>query len=112
MGAWTNALPKPGTQAMKERLTELVALGEEAAIAWAGCRWRATRRCPISAALPPTVQAEQLRRDDAGLPRMPAENSAYLGRALFTDFLLPVELGGSLLLVATVGAIAIAFRRS
>ena len=38
----------------------------------------------------------------------PAENSAYLGRSLFTDYLLPVELGGTLLLVATVGAIAIA----
>lgn len=61
---------------------------------------------------PPTLQAEQVRRDPAGRPRMPAENSAHLGRALFTDFLLPIELGGSLLLVATVGAIAIAFRRS
>ena len=42
---------------------------------------------------------------------MPAENVAYLGRSLFTDFLLPVELGGTLLLVAAIGAIAIATRR-
>ena len=43
---------------------------------------------------------------------MPAENAAYLGRSLFTDYLLPVELGGILLLVATIGAIAIAQRRA
>jgi NADH:ubiquinone oxidoreductase subunit 6 (subunit J) len=39
------------------------------------------------------------------------ENVAPLGRALFTDFLIPVELAGTLLLVATIGAIAIAGRR-
>ncbi len=61
---------------------------------------------------PPTVEFENVRRDEQGLPRMPADNPAYLGRSLFGDFLLPVELGGMLLLVATVGAIAIAFRRS
>jgi len=39
------------------------------------------------------------------------ENVAPLGRTLFTDFLLPVELGGTLLLVATIGAIAISGRK-
>jgi len=39
------------------------------------------------------------------------ENVAPLGRTLFTDYLLPVELGGTLLLVATIGAIAISGRR-
>src|SRR5262249_27153944 len=39
------------------------------------------------------------------------ENVAPLGRTLFTDYLLPVELGGTLLLVATIGAIAICGRR-
>ena len=34
-----------------------------------------------------------------------------IGRSLFTDYLLPVELGGTLLLVATIGAIAITGRR-
>jgi NADH:ubiquinone oxidoreductase subunit 6 (subunit J) len=42
---------------------------------------------------------------------LPGENVAPLGRALFTDYLLPVELGGMLLLVATIGAIAITGRR-
>jgi NADH:ubiquinone oxidoreductase subunit 6 (subunit J) len=39
-----------------------------------------------------------------------AENVAGLGTALFIDYLLAVELGGTLLLVATIGAIAIAHR--
>jgi NADH:ubiquinone oxidoreductase subunit 6 (subunit J) len=53
----------------------------------------------------------ELRHDETGRPPLPAENTAYLGRSLFTDYLLAVELGGTLLLVATVGAIAIAYRR-
>ena len=44
--------------------------------------------------------------------QLPAENVADLGRSLFTDYLLAVELGGTLLLVATIGAIAIAGRRA
>lgn len=39
------------------------------------------------------------------------ENVAPLGLSLFTDYLLAVELGGALLLAATVGAIAIVSRR-
>jgi NADH:ubiquinone oxidoreductase subunit 6 (subunit J) len=41
---------------------------------------------------------------------LPAENVAGLGRTLFSDYLLAVEIAGTLLLVATVGAIAIAQR--
>jgi NADH-quinone oxidoreductase subunit J len=44
-------------------------------------------------------------------PRDSWENVAPLGRALFSDYLLAVELAGTLLLVATIGAIAIANRR-
>ncbi len=43
--------------------------------------------------------------------KLPAENVAGLGQVLFTDYLVPVELVGVLLLVATIGAIAIAGRR-
>jgi NADH:ubiquinone oxidoreductase subunit 6 (subunit J) len=39
-----------------------------------------------------------------------ADNVAGLGRTLFSDYLLAVEIAGTLLLVATVGAIAIAHR--
>jgi NADH:ubiquinone oxidoreductase subunit 6 (subunit J) len=52
-----------------------------------------------------------IRRDAIGRPHLPAENTAYLGRSLFTDYLLSIELAGTLLLVATVGAIAIATRK-
>ncbi|HEV3235380.1 MAG TPA: NADH-quinone oxidoreductase subunit J, partial [Gemmataceae bacterium] len=57
------------------------------------------------------LNPKSIRRDTQGRPQMPAENMAYLGRSLFTDYLLPVELGGTLLLVATAGAIVIAGRR-
>jgi NADH:ubiquinone oxidoreductase subunit 6 (subunit J) len=61
---------------------------------------------------PASLPREQMRRDDkTGLPQLPADNSGYLGRSLFTDYLLPVEIAGMLLLVAAVGAIAIAHRR-
>jgi NADH:ubiquinone oxidoreductase subunit 6 (subunit J) len=58
-----------------------------------------------------TIKPSELRRDDSGRPELPAENTTYLGRSLFTDYLLAVELGGTLLLAATIGAIAIATRR-
>src|SRR5439155_8138165 len=59
----------------------------------------------------PAANQEPRREPGTGRPEMPAENVAYLGRSLFTDYLLPVELGGTLLLVATIGAIAITGRR-
>jgi NADH:ubiquinone oxidoreductase subunit 6 (subunit J) len=46
-------------------------------------------------------------RDSGGLS---AENVAGLGRTLFSDYLLAVEIAGTLLLIATVGAIVIAHR--
>jgi NADH:ubiquinone oxidoreductase subunit 6 (subunit J) len=60
---------------------------------------------------PAAGDAAVLRRDPRNRPELPDENTAYLGRSLFTDYLLAVELGGTLLLVATIGAIAIAARR-
>jgi hypothetical protein len=50
--------------------------------------------------------------DGAGTQSLPQDNVGYLGRALFTDYLLAVELGGTLLLVAAIGAIAITARRT
>jgi NADH-quinone oxidoreductase subunit J len=60
---------------------------------------------------PTSNQPRDAFRRESGVPQMPAENTAYLGRSLFTDYLLSVELVGTLLLVAAVGAIAIAYRR-
>jgi NADH:ubiquinone oxidoreductase subunit 6 (subunit J) len=53
----------------------------------------------------------RLPRDAQNRVVMPADNVEALGRSLFTDYLVPVELGGTLLLVASVGAIAISGRR-
>lgn len=47
-----------------------------------------------------------------GRATLPAQNVAGLGRTLFADYLLPVVLAGTLLLVASIGAIAIAARRT
>jgi NADH-quinone oxidoreductase subunit J len=96
---------------MREQINELIELGESARHRLG---WLPSVDVPFSnlSGPPPTVEFENVRHDDQKLPRMPADNAAYLGRSLFSDFLLPVELGGMLLLVATVGAIAIAFRRS
>jgi NADH:ubiquinone oxidoreductase subunit 6 (subunit J) len=60
---------------------------------------------------PPNKPLHDLPRDAQGRVAMPADNVGALGRSLFTDFLVPVELGGTLLLVATIGAIAITNRR-
>jgi hypothetical protein len=105
--------------AMKETLAKLAAVGEEArarlgALRPPGNLEGAGSPHPALSSLsgpPPTVPPGELRRDDSGHPQLPHENSTYLGRSLFTDYLLPVELGGTLLLVAAIGAIAIAHRR-
>lgn len=111
--SWTSAVQmNAGTEQLKARLHDLIALGLNARqrLGWLP----AAADAPFSdlSGPPPTLRTENIRRDQSGLPRMPADNAAYLGRSLFGDFLLPVELGGALLLVATVGAIAIAYRRS
>ncbi|HVL14632.1 MAG TPA: NADH-quinone oxidoreductase subunit J [Gemmata sp.] len=46
-----------------------------------------------------------------GAGQLPARNVGNLGYLLYTDHLLAVELAGTLLLVATIGAIAIAQRK-
>jgi NADH-quinone oxidoreductase subunit J len=53
----------------------------------------------------------EVARTPEGVAPLPAENVVALGKSLFTDYLLSVELGGTLLLVATIGAIAITHRR-
>src|SRR5262249_26947483 len=47
----------------------------------------------------------------AGAGELPARNVGNLGFLLYTDHLLAVEPAGPLLLVAAIGAIAIAHRR-
>jgi len=70
----------------------------------------ATRRISAS-------RAEELRRLReetlllAGSGELPARNVANIGYLLYANHLLAVELAGTLLLVATIGAVAIAQRK-
>jgi NADH:ubiquinone oxidoreductase subunit 6 (subunit J) len=50
--------------------------------------------------------------DSQGHAYMPGDNMTALGNTLLTTFLVPIELAGTLLLVATIGAIAIAARHT
>lgn len=54
------------------------------------------------------LSPEQVRKDKTGRPAMPADNAAFVGKSLFMDNLIAVELVGVLLLIATIGAIVIA----
>jgi NADH-quinone oxidoreductase subunit J len=58
--------------------------------------------------------ADQLRDETmllAGSGDLPARNVANIGYLLYADHLLAVEMAGTLLLIATVGAVAIARRK-
>jgi hypothetical protein len=65
----------------------------------------------------PAARVEEVRRLReevlllAGAGELPARNVANIGFVLYANHLLAVELAGTLLLVATVGAVAIAQRR-
>jgi NADH:ubiquinone oxidoreductase subunit 6 (subunit J) len=114
---WSFLPPDDKLEAMRKPLLKLEALLLEA-------RERTRERVgtvevapgtPLSSlsGTPASTPYADVRRDaQTGVRELPADNSAYLGRALFTDFLLPVELGGTLLLVAAIGAIAIGQGRS
>jgi NADH-quinone oxidoreductase subunit J len=68
---------------------------------------------PLSRLSGTPANADVAPTPDGKLPeRLPARNVAAVGTSLFTDYLLPVELAGVLLLVATIGAIAVAGRRA
>ena len=55
----------------------------------------------------PSLPLGKIRKDQSGRPAMPADNTTFLGKLLFSDQLIAVELAGLLLLVATIGAIVI-----
>lgn len=60
----------------------------------------------------PANRPRSRNKDGKVEEQLPAANVAGLGKTLFTDHLLAVELAGTLLLVAAIGAIAIAGRRT
>ena len=63
---------------------------------------RSTVKCPLALLRPSLLY---------GAGELPARNVANLGLLLYADHLLAVELAGTLLLVATIGAVAIAHRK-
>ncbi|MEZ6140994.1 MAG: NADH-quinone oxidoreductase subunit J [Zavarzinella sp.] len=71
-----------------------------------------TENIPVSpygqSTLPPGVVSDQ---SGVVAKKLPAANVAAIGRVLFSDHLLAVEMVGTLLLVATVGAIVISSRK-
>jgi len=75
-----------------------------------------TTRVMSSADLPESLSSEagiaSAKRIDAIDPslRFVPNSTAGLGRSMYTDYLIAVELAGTLLLVATIGAIALAQR--
>jgi len=105
---WHEAKTAQLVPAMQKVLEEIVAVGQKA-------RTQAGRLTPTEGRQlstfsgPPPNKVITLEKH--GNAPLPADNTAFLGRALFSDYLLAVELGGTLLLVATIGAIAIASRR-
>jgi NADH:ubiquinone oxidoreductase subunit 6 (subunit J) len=107
---WTS--PTTPTEKLKKALAEIRAVGERARYL-KGSLQPAGKPGLLSelSGVAPNRPVEEIPRDAHGRPKMPAENVAALGRALFTDYLLAVELAGTILLVATIGAIAIVSRR-
>jgi NADH:ubiquinone oxidoreductase subunit 6 (subunit J) len=71
------------------------------------------RNLPLSgfSGLRPNLPPQEVPRDAEGRAAVPAANVAAMGQSLFTDYVLAVELAGTLLLVAVIGAIAVASRR-
>jgi NADH:ubiquinone oxidoreductase subunit 6 (subunit J) len=65
----------------------------------------------VKPALSKVLDAGRELQNESPAAALPAANVAGIGKLLFTDHLLAVELGGTLLLVATIGAIAITGRR-
>jgi NADH:ubiquinone oxidoreductase subunit 6 (subunit J) len=107
---WQPARMDKDAGKMRAALMKLRAIGEEATSVYGQAQPHGYRRLSEFSG-PASMQARDAIRRDNGVPRLPAENTAYLGRSLFTDYLLAVEVGGTLLLVATFGAIVIANRR-
>jgi NADH-quinone oxidoreductase subunit J len=72
-------------------------------------------RLMSEALLPDDLQSEEAKiefnrqklQSESG-PGIVPQTTAGLGRSLYTDYLIAVELAGTVLLVATIGAIALA----
>jgi hypothetical protein len=79
---------------------------------------RASQRRVENAAIEPGVDPVQRLADlrdqlrlTLGAAELPARNVGTIGLALYSEYLLAVEMAGTLLLVATIGAVAIAQKK-
>lgn len=99
--------PATAGDGMRNVLEALANLGDEVRGSWGDLPPSA----PLSTGSVPGGKPVPVR-DYRGRAAMPAENTAFLGRSLFSDYLLAVELAGMLLTVATIGAIVIAGRKN
>lgn len=108
---WDDWKEKQNAEALREALVRLERKTAEQVRGTRGVLQPHAIR-PLSRFSMPEGGGPEGRRDAHGRLVMPAENTVYLGRTLFTDYLLAVELAGTLLLVATIGAIAITSRRT
>jgi NADH-quinone oxidoreductase subunit J len=110
---------KPSAANDKDSPTALAAgAPDQLELAWVGQDVAAVKKSAsivlehgqASRAMKGSLRAE--KGASAAEPRkpLPAQNVAALGKTLFTGFLIPVEMAGVLLLVATIGAIVIASR--
>lgn len=98
-----------GEKDIRRELAKLYRAGMRLQLAMQG-----TIQPPPELALSPysgTPSNREPQRDRTGRSAMPSDNANALGRSLYVDHLLAVELAGVLLLVATIGAIVIAGRR-
>lgn len=81
---------------------------------WGGINGKTTHDQPVAGqflAVPQGVSANPLSQAPADNPTE-IGSLRVLGRSLFSDYLFAVEMAGTVLLIATIGAIAIAPRRS
>jgi NADH:ubiquinone oxidoreductase subunit 6 (subunit J) len=108
---WVDAEAGPADKAAA--LRRLAGIGSRLRYGYGSLPPSRTER-PLSgySGLRPDADPREVPSDAQGKPAMPAANVAALGKSLFTDYILAVELAGTLLLVATIGAIAIAGRRA
>jgi NADH:ubiquinone oxidoreductase subunit 6 (subunit J) len=59
---------------------------------------------------PDAIPLSRYGANQTGDRRLPVGNVASIGRVVYSDYVLGVEMAGTLLLVATIGAIAITYR--
>jgi hypothetical protein len=104
------ALAEDNDTEVRQKLAEVDANGRRLEIALQGIL-QPDQKLPLSpfSGLPPNQIAT---KDRTGGAHMPAHNVTAIGRSLFTDYLVAVELAAALLMVATIGAVAIAGRRT